>query len=227
MELIQQLNAFYILDEKYSYVRAKFSNEIYSRGLYRGHDLIPESVDLLNDEIINVIEQYYKSHFKVTKFAFWRNYHVSSQVAKQKELMSSNWHCDASNTSWVKLFVYLTDVTEKDGPFNVQSKDRTKELMKLGYKNRSNYNIPLNVLENENFVWKATGDSGSAIMCNCNLGLHKAGIPEPGRYRDVIQFQFAPSNEPLAKDWFKTFVDPNEPKIPRSKNNKPINDPNT
>lgn len=189
--------------------------------------MIPEAVELLNDKIINIIEQYYKTYFKVEKFSFWRNYHVPSDILKKKELMSSNWHCDASNTSWVKLFVYLTDVTEDDGPFNVQSKERTKELMKLGYKNRNNYNLPQDVLENEKYVWKATGDMGTTLMCNCNLGLHKAEVPKPGRYRDLIQFQFAPSNEPLTKDWYKTFVDPNEPIKPRDLHNEPIEDPNT
>ena len=229
-ELIKQISSKfenYILDKKFSYVRAKSQDDVYSRGLYRGHELIPESVQLLNDEIINIIEQYYKTHFQVSKFSFWRNYFVPPEVNKEKELISSNWHCDASNTSWVKLFVYLTDVTEDDGPFNVQSKERTKKLMKMGYKNRSNYNLPQDVIENEKYVWKATGDVGTALMCNCNLGLHKAGIPEPGHYRDVIQFQFAPSNEPLSKDWYKTFVDPNEPIKSRSHHNEPVEDPNT
>ena len=124
-ELIKQISSKfenYILDKKFSYVRAKFQDDVYSRGLYRGHELIPESVQLLNDEIINIIEQYYKTHFQVSKFSFWRNYFVPPEVNKEKELISSNWHCDASNTSWVKLFVYLTDVTEDDGPFSYVEK---------------------------------------------------------------------------------------------------------
>ena len=52
---------------------------------------------------------------------------------------------------------------------------------------------------------------GSTFMCNCNLGLHRAGVPEPDHYRDLIQIQFAPSSNPLPKDWFKDFVDLEEP----------------
>ena len=36
---------------------------------------------------------------------------------------------------------------EKDGPFTVQSKVRTKELIKAGFGNRDHYDLPLNVLE--------------------------------------------------------------------------------
>jgi hypothetical protein len=204
----------YILDEKYSWIRAKHDETIYSRSLYRGHELIPESIEILNNEIISIIEQYYQTYFQVTKFIFYRNYHVPSEIANKTELMSSNWHCDASNTSWLKLFVYLTDVSVDDGPFNVQTRERTIDLMKLGYKNRGNYNLPLDVMEDEKYVWKASGKKGTALMCNCNLGLHKAGIPKPGRYRDVLLIQLAPSNEPLTKDWYKTFIDPNEPLNP-------------
>ena len=99
--------------------------------------------------------------------------------------------------------------------------------MKLGYKNRNNYNLPTEVLENEKYMWKATGDVGTALMCNCNLGMHKAGIPNPGHYRDLIQFQLAPSSEPLPKDWYKTFVDPHEPVRPRTQHNEPLDNPNT
>jgi len=217
-----------INDDRYSYVRANDGDTIYSRSLYRGHEIIPESIELLNDEIIDLIEQYYRSHFKVVKFAFWRNSYVPSEVANnKKEQMSSRWHCDVINTSWVKLFVYLTDVTEDDGPFHVQTGNRTKELMKLGYKNRNNYNLSTEVLENEKFMWKATGKIGTALMCNCNLGMHRAGIPSLGHHRDMLQFQLAPSTEPLPKDWYKTFVDPNEPIKPHDQHSEPIEDPNT
>jgi len=230
-ELIKRISAKFnqtINDDKYSYVRTKDGDTVYSRQLYSGHKIIPDSVLLLNDEIIDIVEQYYQSHFKLTTFVFFRNHHVPKEVANKKiELLSSRWHCDAGNTSRVILYVYLTDVTEHDGPFHTQSIERTKELMKFGYKSRNNYNLPSDVLENKEYVYKITGDAGTSLMCNAHICLHRAGVPEPGHYRDIIQFQFAPSNEPLPKDWYKTFVDPHEPVRSRTQHNEPLDNPNT
>lgn len=211
-----------IEDDKFSFVRAKRNDRIFSRALFRGFEQIPESLQLLNKDISTIIEAYYGSYFKIAKFAFWRNYHVPSEFLSTADVINNRWHCDPYNTSWIKLFIYLTDVTKEDGPFCVQSTKRTKELMRLGYKNRRNYNLSSNVIEDENHIWQATGDIGTTFMCNCNLGLHKAGVPEPNHYRDVIQIQLAPSSEKLPVNWPEHFVDKEEPKHSKSSDNSNI-----
>lgn len=198
-------------DEKYSFPRATHNGKIYSRGLYRGFEFIPESIKLINEKVIGLLEKYYKSHFKVNLFLFSRNYHVPKEVIDKHEIYANRWHCDYDDSTFVKMNVYLTDVTGIDGPFHIQPKKRTKELMKKGFGNRDNYNLPVQVLENPKYVWKTTGVPGTTFLCNCQMGLHRAGIPENGRYRDLIQFQFGPSNKPLTKDWIKDFEDPYEP----------------
>ena len=209
-ELINRISTRFnelIDDDQHSFVRAKRENQIFSRALYRPGEQIPESLKLINNKIISVLESYYKSHFKITHFSFFRNHHVPTHLVDRADVINNRWHCDPLNTSWVKLFIYFTDVTKKDGPFNVQTMERTKELMKMGYKTRFTYNLPDEIIEDENHIWRATGKQGFAIMCNCNLGLHKAGIPEPGHFRDNISIQFAPSSEPLTKDWYSKFID--------------------
>jgi rubrerythrin len=216
-ELINDLRKQFnnsIESEKYSVIRSEFKNKIYSRALYRGFETIPKSLELVNDKVSNVVKQYYKTNFTISKFSFWRNYHVPENILQQTEAFSDRWHCDPCNTSWIKLFVYLTDVSEMDGPFNVKSKDETKKLTKMGFGTRHNTKISKEILDNKDSFWKATGNSGSSLMCNCNLGIHRAGVPNYGRFRDIIQIQFSPSNEPFNKDeWLKTFEDLEEPKI--------------
>jgi len=105
---------------------------IFSRQMYEGHKNIPDSILLLNDEISKFLTQYYGGNFKVEELEYWRNYHVPKDVYKNSEVFSNRWHCDKRPTTSVKLFIYLTDVTENDGPFHCQSNQRTQELIKMG-----------------------------------------------------------------------------------------------
>tara|TARA_B110000495_G_C22927316_1_gene541988 strand:- start:306 stop:1175 length:870 start_codon:yes stop_codon:yes gene_type:complete len=200
-----------IEDDKYSYSRSKVNGKIYSRGLYRGFEFIPESAELVNDKVKDLIENYYQGHFKVNLFLFSRNYHVPNEILDKHEVYANRWHCDESNSTFVKMFVYLSDVTEKHGPFHVQSKSRTTQLMKMGFGNRSNYNVEIEELENKKYMTKPTGKSGTTFICNCQLGLHRAGIPDNGLYRDAICISFSPSDKPLPKNWIEFFEDPLEP----------------
>ena len=80
--------------------------------------------------------------------------------------------------------------------------------MRLGFGDRNHYNISSQELEK--YQKTSIGNKGTAFMCNCEMGLHRGGVPENGHHRDHILFQFARSNKPLPKDWIKDFVDPFE-----------------
>ena len=196
----------FIEDDRSGYSSVLVDGKEYARAINRGFTIIPESLELINDKVRNSLENYYGGYFKVTFFRFQRNYHVPKEILDKTEVYSNRWHCDADDTTRVKMLVYLTDVTEKDGPFHIQPRERTKELMRMGFGDRDHFNISSQELEKHQK--KSIGGKGMAFMCNCEMGLHRAGVPEKGHYRDHILFQFAPSNKPLPKDWIKDFVDP-------------------
>jgi hypothetical protein len=201
-----------IEDEKFSFPRGQsFANKtderVFSREIFQGHKHISESILLLDDNISKFLQQYYGGYFKVEKVEYWRNYHVPSEVSEKTEAYSNRWHCDARPTTSVKLFVYLTDVTEDDGPFHCQSISRTKELVKMGFHDRHNPNLSEDILEDPKHCKKMTGNKGAAVWCNTELCFHRADIPKEGHYRDIIQYQFAPSETPLPSNWHETFVD--------------------
>jgi hypothetical protein len=50
-------------------------------------------------------------------------------------------------------------------------------------------------------VVKFTGDAGSAILANTEHCFHRAGFPDEGNIRDIIQFQFTPARDPLSDNW--------------------------
>jgi hypothetical protein len=166
--------------------------------------VIPELKDLIDDMVVDQMEAYFGSHFQVFRVVCWRNYHVPAQyLSPGVEVYSNNWHFDQRTTDIAKLFVTVSNVTEDDGPFHIISRQRSRQILQMGYGHRKNYgSIPQAELENPKYVVKATGPSGTGLFCNTELCMHRADIPKEGHQRDMVQFQFIPSVTPLAKDWF-------------------------
>jgi len=189
--------------DEYSYIQTQYKGETYTREISNSKN-IPELASLLNKDIIDLIEQYYDSHFEVLSVICWRNYHVPPEIVEETETFSYRWHCDKQNTDYFSLFVVLSDVTEEDGPLHIQPIDRTKYLIKNGLGNRHNYNVSPELLNNPKYVTKTTGPSGTSFLINTEFCLHRAGIPSHGRFRDMIQFRFSPSKKPLQNDWINS-----------------------
>jgi len=196
-------------DDQYSFVVSEYKGKIYQRFIKLAIQNIPDLKKLVTDEIKQVIEGYYGGHFKVQRIACLRNYHIPKEIEKENELFSNKWHCDKRNTDLLKMFVNLSDVTEKDGPLHVISKNRTRDLMQMGFRNRANYNLPIEELENPEYLVRAVGEAGTTLFSNTQFCLHKAGNPDEGRKRDMIQFIFVPSKEPLKENWDED-VEPDE-----------------
>ncbi len=190
-----------IENDEFSFVRSQYKGQVFSRQIRLAHLNIPEIKKLLNEKVVDLLEQYYKTPFKVVDVFAWRNYHVPPEIAKKHEIFSSYWHCDGRDTTWTKLFVHVSDVTEDDGPFMVQTIERTKELVKQGFQTRQNPGIPIKILEDPKYVTKCTGTKGTTLVANLTLSFHRASIPSPGHHRDLIQFQFAPSDEFIEDNW--------------------------
>ena len=190
-----------IEDDEHSVIRTEYKNKVYSRMISQVYKKIPQIANLLTDEIKDGLKQHYKGNFQVHHVLAWRNHHVPPEIIEEKKLFASNWHCDGRDTSRVTLFINLSDVTEEHGPLHVQSKQRTKELIKMGFRGRHNYNLPEKVMEDPNYVVKNIGPPGTSVLCNQQLCFHRAGIPGPNKIRDIMEIRFKPSNRPLDKDW--------------------------
>lgn len=189
-------------DDDYSFIRSKTSDgNVSSRMINKAFEVFPEVKDLITEDIVKMIEDYYKSHFQIIHVMMWRTYHVPEKLNLEKEQYGSNWHCDGDNTTITTFYTNMTNVDESDGPLHFQSIDRTKELIKKGYKSRHDYNLSPQVLEDPDLVLKHTGSKGSTVWVNTQFCLHRAGIPEPGHYRDMLQLRFIPSEEALHNDW--------------------------
>lgn len=199
-ELSERFNKL-IENDKTSIPIGGYKGKINSKAILEPEKCFPEIAKLITKEIKEIVSGYYNTNYKIKYIFCGRNYSVPVEIQKDKEMFSNFWHMDRNNSSELKFFVYLSDVTEKDGPFHIQSKIRTKELIKMGFGNRTHYELPLDILEDPLYVNKMTGPKGTTIFGNVTTCLHRAGIPEDGHYRDMVQIFFVPSDKPFSDDW--------------------------
>ena len=198
-----------IEDDRYSTIRTEYKGKVYSRYVNMIYKQIPEIKNFLTDKLIRIIKDHYGGNFQVHHVLAWRNYHVPEELTKEKEMFASHWHCDGRDTTRITLFVNLCDVSENTGPLHVQSINRTKQLVKMGFKGRRDYGLPIEVVEDPKHVVKLVGPPGTAVLCNPQLCLHRADIPAKGQIRDIIEFRFRPSNKPLDENWNNTIEEEN------------------
>lgn len=191
-----------IENDEYSFPVSGYEDKIFHRALDDPAKNLPEIAQLITEDVKSLLYGYYNSHFTIQYIIITRNYYLPEDLRKE-EMYSNVWHCDHSNTSGVKYFVYLSDVTEEDGPLHIQSISRTKQLIKMGFGNRDHYDLPLEVVEDPSHVVKMTGPAGTSFLGNVTRCLHRAGFPEKGHIRDMVQFYIESSDVPLPKDWIK------------------------
>jgi len=190
-----------IENDQTSFPIAGYKGKVYSRAIRNPEKCFPEITKLITKDIVDFVSDYYSTDYKIKYIYCGRNYSVPEEIKKEHEMFSNFWHMDRSNSSELKFFIYLSDVTDKDGPFRIQSKIQTKELVKSGYGNRDHYDLPLDVLENSEFVNKMTGPKGTTMFGNVTTCLHRAGIPDEGHYRDMVQIFMVPADKPFSENW--------------------------
>ncbi|AZH26329.1 phytanoyl-CoA dioxygenase family protein [Haloplanus aerogenes] len=195
-----------IIGEKsYTYTRGANGTD-YSFGIdsttFDLAEEFPAVANVVTSDILEVLHGYYGTWTKPIRVNMWRNHHVPPEVVESSEVFSNYWHTDPHTTDHVKLFVYLTDVDENNGPFHAVSTADSLSITN-DYK-RSRDGVPNGRVRAEaREIHKFTGPAGSAALCNTNTNLHRAGIPAEGNHRDLLQVVFAPSSEPLGDDWIE------------------------
>jgi hypothetical protein len=102
-------------------------------------------------------------------------------VGEAEKVFSQNWHRDPEEKRTLKVFLYLSDVTEQAGPFTYLQGSAPTGLGK--YKNIFRQQLPRGSYPNEIDLIKkvndkdflvATGKKGTIIFCD-TAGLHRGG----------------------------------------------------
>jgi hypothetical protein len=165
-----------------------------------------EGVDaLITPKLRATLAAHYRGWFEVITVQAWRTSPLEGlEDETAVEAYSNQWHNDRYPTSWVRLFVYLSDgVTKETGAFRCHPVESTQEICRSGqYLQRSRI-LPgaRRKLEDESRIAYFEGDAGASCLANAQLCLHRAGVPRAGYERDILAFTFRPSTRPLPERW--------------------------
>lgn len=177
------------------------SRGTYSRMIRAPEKTMPAFEGMLSDYVRDVMTKAYRSYFSVFSFHPYRTRHVPAEE-QDREVYSNYWHFDWRSTAQYRIFFLLSDVTEADGPFLMNTVARSKALVHSGkWVNRNDHDAA----EANRQAFKFTGPAGTAVICNTTICMHRASIPEPGRVRDLCSVQFMPAATPLRRDWLTGF----------------------
>ena len=149
-----------------------------------------------NERLKKVLHSFYKSYFKLFSIPSTRLLHIPKSDRTKENLLSARWHCDNGPKDLIHMAVFLHDVTEAHGPTFLQTRQRTRQLMRMGFYTRHDYAVALEEMEDKTYVKQLTGKIGTAHLMLPNVCLHRAGIPEAGYIRDSLFFSFRPGLEP-------------------------------
>lgn len=160
---------------------------------------------LVTPKLRKTLEAHYRGHFEVITVQAWRTCPLPGiEDETSVEAYSNQWHNDRYPTSWVRLFVYLSDgVTKETGAFRCHPRWSTQEICRTGqYLQRSRI-LPgaKRLLEDESRISYFEGDAGASCLANAQLCLHRAGVPRVGYERDMLALTFRPSTQPLPESW--------------------------
>lgn len=201
IEPIARKFASLIQDDRYSLRRASAAarhRDIFqSRILRDARCLLPELMGVLDPELQDVVAEYFGGHFDVLDVLAWRNYGPAEDTPEDVEIYSDYWHCDRISPTILKFFLLLEPVDESLGPLHMLRRTPSRRYVRDREFSRVRYRLSPGSVKPDVQVIKLTGPIGSRALCNTVQCLHRAGRPEPGKSRDILQIQFQPSDRPF------------------------------
>ena len=156
---------------------------------------VPDAPALIDDKIIQAVRSCIGSNFSLCDITLTRNYHVPPQLSAKYDLLSDRWHFDHKYLDIFYLFVTLSHVALEDGPTHALSAPDSRALLELGFKcdlreKDPNGGINPAIIDKMPSLTRCAGPPGTMLMGHTSLCLHKAGMPDPGRVRDIMIFSF-------------------------------------
>ena len=171
----------------------------YARQLVNPVGAVPESVELLDARLRELVERYYGGPFRVYRFELRSNFSAPREVTEAQEIYQNYWHVDDRPTSVLKLFVNLSHVSEADGPFELVERAETRRRVRAGI--ASQRSPALDPPPAPGSLVSLVGRPGHAMLATTARCLHHARLVESGGRRDVAAFSFRPARRPLPEDW--------------------------
>lgn len=175
---IDKLNKEQPLNTKYSYN----SNSLIK---------IEEIQKIVTDQnLLNFVQEYLGSFPVIDIVTSWWSFPSEKPDANAAQY----WHFDLDRPKWLKVFIFLTDVSEKNGPHEFISKSHRAKGIPNNIRTRG-YKRVDDLLINETFKdsqkIKFIGNKGS-VLFEDTIGMHK-GNKVIEKNRLVLQIQYSSS----------------------------------
>lgn len=179
--------------------------DVYSRKVLNIGRNLPEAERLVSTEVAEIFTAYYRSYFIVRNVMAYRTSHIPSHLVEEKDFYNNYWHLDGAPTDHIKLFICLSDTTEEDGPLHIMPNSGMERIAsKCPNFDRNRDGQPGGMVDELGEPVTLTGEMGTAMLANTQTCLHRAGVPDEGHERDLIQFYCAPATEELEPGWIRT-----------------------
>ena len=157
---------------------------------------VPQAFEFLTDRVAAVAEAYFGSSFQIGGMSFRLTQHVPDDVLRKVEVYSNRWHFDSVPTSQLAVFVILNDISTADGPTAALPLSASKDVVGHGYRYRNTMDDKmLRAIEEHPSKAEFVGPAGTVLFANTATCLHRAGIPEPGRHREWLEFRLYPCRD--------------------------------
>jgi len=150
-----------------------------------------DGLEELCSRLLPEVEQkIFSSHVIVDKVYIYRNV-----VSCLEDQVSWRWHYDNHPNEILKIMIYLTNVTEENGPFEYLQSRHTQEAACIPPRPHAAdtlvSSVAINRYLSDGFeAFKITGPKGTVVLFDNNV-VHKANISKQG-HRDVIVLQLRP-----------------------------------
>lgn len=171
---------------------------------------VPEIRELLTRDLVQILRGWYKAEFEIQTVRMWRIQGVPEDEAGLHHY-GNLWHVDRHPVDLLKLFIQVSpDVKTNDSAFRLLSRADTVRVMRRGYISQAKILAPARrIIESGTILFD--NPPGTAAFVDTNRCLHRAGMPQTGTSRGMVQFMFRPSSRgPMGGDYFRNIApDPN------------------
>ncbi len=167
----------------------------------------PDFQELMSDlSLLSVAQAYHRSQPVLSQMSMW--WSTAARIsANAKSELAQQYHFDMHRIKWLKVFIYLTDVTENNGPHcfvvnSHRSGHPTHQLLDRGYVRIPDEDIRAVASSKEEV--EITGSRGTIIAVDTR-GFHKGKALESGD-RLIVELDYADSlfggafNETVVED---------------------------
>jgi hypothetical protein len=174
---------------------------------------------ILSNEILDIVNSYFELYAKLNTADLWITF---LNKDKNKRTNAQRWHRDRDDVKILKVFLFLNDITENDGPTDYISYSRKKEkyahLSKFSYGNIAPWKVypklETDKEVDENDIIKLIGNKGTLYFVD-TTGMHRGGFSDKRDGERI--FGYWSFLSPASVLFNKNFVKPDNVKLKNMK----------